>query len=99
MKIMNAKICGNGYAKMAHLAKAQSAGDQQRRSNRETQRQFVADHLRGTAQTAKQAVLVVRRPSAQGYPVDAHRAVGEDHQNADVEVGHLHRRGVSEKCD
>ena len=56
---------------------------------REAQRQFVADQLRGGAQRAEQRVLVVRRPAGERDAVDADGGDAENDQQADVDIGDL----------
>ena len=87
MKRIKLTICGNGPWKTVQrgmkaeivaalrvdqLAEAERVQHQQRRGDRHRHRQFVADHLRGTAQSAQQRVLIVRRPAGQRDAVDAH---------------------------
>ncbi len=66
---------------------------------RQAQRQFVADHLRRTAQAAQQTVLVVRRPSGQRDSIDAHRTDGENEQNTDIDIRQFHHRLVGSVSD
>ena len=62
-------------------------------SSLEPERDFVADHLAGRADTADERVFVVRRVAADGGPDDAGAGDGEEEEDADVEVGDLHRHG------
>ena len=74
-------------------AEAQRVQRQQRSGNRQRHRQFVADHLRRTAQAAQQRIFIVRRPSGERHAVHAQAGNAEDEQHADIEIGQLHRGG------
>ena len=58
---------------------------------RESQDDFVAHHLAGRANAAKQRVLVVRRVARDGGTDDAGAGDREDEENADVDARNLHR--------
>ena len=59
------------------LAEIEGAGQQQDADYRERQRQFVADHLRRTAQAAEKRILAIRRPTGQRDAVNANRRHSE----------------------
>jgi hypothetical protein len=100
-------ICGNGPWKMVQrgmnpkivaalrvdeLPEAERVEHQQRRGDRQRHRQLIADHLRRAAQAAQQRIFVVRRPSGQRDAVNSHAGQAKDEQDADVQIGQLHRR-------
>src|ERR1035438_3282558 len=82
------------------LAQAERIGDEQRRGDGQRHGQFVADHLRRTAQAADQGILVIRRPPGEHDAVDAHRRHGQDEEHADIEIGGLRseERRVGKEC-
>ena len=71
------------------VVERQRIADHQHRRQREPVRELVADHLRRGAQPAEQRILAVRAPAGEDDAVDAHRGDGEEHEDADVDVGRL----------
>ena len=74
------------------VAQAEAAGKNQHTYQRKPQRNFVTDHLRAGPQPAQHGVLAVRRPSRQCHAVNADRSDAQNDQQADIDVGDLHRR-------
>ena len=56
---------------------------------RQPEREFVADHLRGGAERAEERVLAVGAPARESDAVDADAGDAEDDQQTDVEVRDL----------
>ena len=71
------------------VAQAERLRAENNADQREAKREFVADHLRGSAEAAEQGELVVRRPARERDAVDADRRDAEDDKQADVEVGDI----------
>ncbi len=77
----------------------QRSGDQQHRGDRQAQRGLVGDHLRRGADRAEQRVLRSRGPAGEHHAVDRDRRHGENQQDADLRVGHLHEGLLAEQGD
>ena len=70
---------------------AQCAADHEDRDHRETECQFVGDHLRAGADAAEEGVFRVRGPAGQHDAIDPKRGNGENVKNAHVDIGDHHR--------
>src|SRR5215472_10377443 len=68
------------------VAQIEAACHQQNANHRHRQRQFVADHLRRAAQSAKKRVLAVGGPTCKSHSVNAQCGYGEERENADVQI-------------
>ena len=81
------------------LAQAKGIRQQQRRRHRHAQRQFVADHLRRTAQSAHQRILIVRSPTRECDSIHAYRRNRQHEQDADIQIRQLHPGAVAEQVN
>jgi hypothetical protein len=68
------------------LAEVEFAEIEQHRNDREAERDFVGNHLRGGAHAADERVFRVGRPAGQGDAINGERGDGENEQRADIEI-------------
>ncbi len=69
-----------------HGVEIQSIGQQNHADHRQSQRNFVADHLGRAAQPAHQRIFAVRRPAGQRHAVHADRSDGKNEHQPDAGV-------------
>src|ERR1700682_2232019 len=73
------------------VSQAEAAGQYEHAHQRESQRNFVTDHLRARPQPAQQRILAVGRPTRERDAVHSKRGDAEDDQQPNVDIRDLQR--------
>ena len=81
------------------LGKLHRSGEHYHRHQRQSDRQFVTDHLRATSHRADQRIFVVTRPTGQQDADDPDRRHRHQKKDPDVEIEHFETFGERQAAE